>query len=184
MRHLASMLDMPTEARRAPGRALSVPGFRPPLAHWFNEPDEPAPKRERTKYRTIFISDIHLGTAGCNAEMLLDFLKSSQCETLFLVGDIIDAWQLRKGWFWPPKHNDVIRCILKAAKKGTRVVLVPGNHDEILRDYVGLDFGGIEIWPEAIHQTADGRRLLVIHGDIFDSVVMYAKWLAFLGDSA
>jgi UDP-2,3-diacylglucosamine pyrophosphatase LpxH len=116
--------------------------------------------------------------------LLLDFLKSIQCETLYLVGDIVDGWQLRKGWYWPPRHNDVVRCILKQAKKGTRVVYIPGNHDEAFRDYVGLDFGGVELLPEEVHTTADGRRLLVLHGDQFDSIVLYARWLAFLGDSA
>ena len=123
-------------------------------------------------------------TPGCNAELLLDFLKSIECDTLFLVGDIIDGWRLRKGWYWPPRHNDVVRCILKMAKHGSRVIYVPGNHDEVFRDYAGLHFGGVELLHEAIHVTADGRRLLIIHGDEFDGVVLYAKWLAFLGDHA
>ena len=138
----------------------------------------------RLAFRTIWISDTHLGTAGCNAELLLDFLKSTDCETLYLVGDIIDGWQLRKGWYWPPRHNDIVRCVLKKAKHGTRVVYVPGNHDEAFRGYAGLNLGGIELLPEAIHVTADGRKLLVLHGDEFDGVVLYASWLAFLGDSA
>ncbi len=120
----------------------------------------------------------------CNAELLLDFLKGVECETLYLVGDIVDGWQLRRGWYWPPRHNDIVRCVLKMAKHGTRVVFVPGNHDEVFRDYVGLHFGGVEIVPEAVHVTADGRALLVVHGDEFDGVVLYARWLAFLGDSA
>jgi len=135
-------------------------------------------------FRTIWISDTHLGTAGCQAEMLLDFLKSTDCETLYLVGDIIDGWQLRKGWYWPPRHNDIVRCVLKKAKHGTRVIYVPGNHDEAFRDYVGLNLGGVELAQEALHTTADGRKLLVLHGDEFDGVVMYARWLAFLGDYA
>jgi UDP-2,3-diacylglucosamine pyrophosphatase LpxH len=135
-------------------------------------------------FRTIWISDTHLGTSGCQAELLLDLLKSTDCETLYLVGDIIDGWQLRKGWYWPPRHNDVVRCVLKKAKHGTRVVYIPGNHDEAFRDYVGLNLGGIELLPETIHETADGRRLLILHGDEFDGVVLYARWLAFLGDSA
>nr|WP_183983401.1 UDP-2,3-diacylglucosamine diphosphatase [Sphingomonas jinjuensis] len=141
-------------------------------------------ERARTRYRTIFISDLHLGTAGSNATMLLDFLKRNECETLYLVGDIVDGWQLRKGWYWPQAHNDVVRAILKMAKHGTRVIYVPGNHDEHFRDYVGLEFGGIELLDDDIHTTADGRRLLVIHGDQFDNVVLYHKWLAFLGDGA
>jgi UDP-2,3-diacylglucosamine pyrophosphatase LpxH len=153
-------------------------------AAWIEEPIHFEPRRSVFAFRTIWISDTHLGTSGCKAELLLDFLKSTECETLFLVGDIIDGWQLRKGWYWPPRHNDVVRCVLKKAKHGTRVVYVPGNHDEAFRDYVGLNLGGIELLPEAIHETADGRRLLVLHGDEFDGVVLYARWLAFLGDHA
>jgi UDP-2,3-diacylglucosamine pyrophosphatase LpxH len=125
-----------------------------------------------------------LGTSGCNAELLFDFLKSVECETLYLVGDIIDGWRLKRGWFWPTRHNDIVRRVLKMAKKGTRVVYVPGNHDEVLRDFIGLGFGDIEIRPEAVHITADGRKLLVLHGDEFDGVVLYHRWLAFLGDHA
>lgn len=154
------------------------------LAAWMNEPNHFEPSRAVLAYRTVWISDTHLGTPGCNAELLLDFLKSVDCETLFLVGDIVDGWQLKKGWYWPPRHNDVVRCILKKAKHGTRVVYVPGNHDEAFRDFVGLNFGGVEVTAEAMHDTADRRRLLVVHGDTFDSVVLYAKWLAFLGDHA
>jgi UDP-2,3-diacylglucosamine pyrophosphatase LpxH len=161
----------------------------PQLPAWLSEldPHETEPRhggRIRTQYRTVWISDIHLGTAGCSADLLLDFLKSIECDTLYLVGDIIDAWQLKRGWYWPARHNDVVRRILKMAKRGTRVIYIPGNHDEMLRDYSGLAFGGVEIANEAIHITADGRRLLVLHGDVFDSVVMYARWLAFLGDHA
>lgn len=154
------------------------------MPRWIEEPAHFEPHRARLAFRTVWISDTHLGTSGCNAEMLLDFLKSIECETLYLVGDIIDGWQLRKGWYWPPRHNDVVRCVLKMAKHGTRVVYVPGNHDEVFRDYAGLHFGGVEILPEALHKTADGRTLLVIHGDEFDGVVLYARWLAFLGDNA
>nr|WP_199555079.1 UDP-2,3-diacylglucosamine diphosphatase [Sandaracinobacteroides hominis] len=138
----------------------------------------------RLRFRTVFISDTHLGTSGCNAELLFDFLKSIECETLYLVGDIIDGWRLKRGWFWPTRHNDVVRRVLKMAKKGTRVIYVPGNHDEVLRDFIGLGFGDIEIMPEAIHETADGRKLLVLHGDEFDGVVLYHRWLAFAGDHA
>ena len=153
---------------------------------WYREEDEdePAPKRRKIKVRTAWISDIHLGTPGCNADLLVDFLKTVQPETLYLVGDIIDGWRLKRGWYWPARHNDVVRRILKMAGKGVRIVYVPGNHDEVLRDYTGLSFGGVEVVQEAIHVTADGRRLLVIHGDEFDGVVLYARWLAFLGDYA
>ena len=153
-------------------------------AAWIEEPVHFEPARPRMGFRTIWISDTHLGTAGCQAELLLDFLKSTDCETLYLVGDIIDGWQLRKGWYWPPRHNDIVRCVLKKAKHGTRVIYVPGNHDEAFRGYVGLNLGGVELAQEALHTTADGRKLLVLHGHEFDGVVMYARWLAFLGDRA
>jgi UDP-2,3-diacylglucosamine pyrophosphatase LpxH len=176
---------MAASARKRPAKgAAAATGEKQVLANWFEEPEHFEPRRPRLGFRTVWISDTHLGTPGCNAELLLDFLKSVDCETLFLVGDIVDGWQLRKGWYWPPRHNDVVRCVLKKAKHGTRVVYVPGNHDEAFRDYVGLNFGGIEVLPSAVHVTLDGRRLLVIHGDEFDGVVLYAKWLAFLGDSA
>lgn len=150
----------------------------------MEEPVHFEPSRPRLCVRTAWISDTHLGTAGCRAELLLDFLKSVDCETLYLVGDIVDGWQLRKGWYWPPRHNDVVRCVLKKAKHGTRVIYVPGNHDEVFRGYTGLNLGGVELVHEVMHETADGRKLLVLHGDEFDGVVLYAKWLAFLGDSA
>ena len=153
------------------------------LPAWLNLP-EPRSFQPKRKFRTIWISDVHLGTRGCNAEMLVDFLRSVECETLYLVGDIIDGWRLRKGWYWPDAHNEVIRRILKMAHRGTRVVFVVGNHDEMLREYAGLTFGGVELVLDTVHHTADGRRLLVTHGDSFDGVVLYAKWLAILGDKA
>lgn len=132
--------------------------------------------------RTVWISDVHLGTPGCNADLLLDFLKSIQPETLYLVGDIIDGWKLKRGWYWPQRHNDVVRRVLKMAARGTRVIFIPGNHDEFLRPYAGLAFGGVQIALDAIHTTADGRRLLVCHGDEFDGVVLYHRWIAWAGD--
>ncbi|ARJ66642.1 UDP-2,3-diacylglucosamine hydrolase [Magnetospirillum sp. ME-1] len=138
----------------------------------------------KRRYRTIWISDIHLGTRGCKADDLLDFLKSTECETLYLVGDIIDGWRLRRSWYWPQSHNDVVQKLLRKARKGTRVVFVPGNHDEFARDYHGLLFGDIAVATTILHETADGRRLLVLHGDAFDGVVKHARWLAHLGDSA
>ncbi len=154
------------------------------MLDWTEQPVHFDPGRAKLAFRTVWISDTHLGTTGCNAELLLDFLKSVECETLYLVGDIVDGWQLRKGWYWPPRHSDIVRCVMKKAKFGTRVVYVPGNHDEAFRDYLGLNFGGVEVLPEAMHLTADGRRLLILHGDQFDTVVLYARWLAFLGDGA
>ncbi len=155
----------------------------PSVPDWLQN-SEPRSFRPKTRYRTIWISDIHLGTKGCNATMLLDFLRSVECQTLYLNGDIIDGWRLRKGWYWPAAHNEVVRYILKMAHRGTRVIYVVGNHDEMLRDYAGLGFGGVELHNEYLHETADGRTLLITHGDAFDSVVLYAKWLAFLGDKA
>jgi UDP-2,3-diacylglucosamine pyrophosphatase LpxH len=134
------------------------------------------------RHRTIWISDIHLGTSGCKADFLLDFLKCNESDTLYLVGDILDGWQLSKGWHWPQSHNDVVQKLLRKARKGTRVIYVPGNHDEFARDYVSHAFGGIELVHEVVHRTADGRRLLVTHGDLFDGVVQQARWLALLGD--
>jgi UDP-2,3-diacylglucosamine pyrophosphatase LpxH len=150
---------------------------------WLDLPD-PKGFRPKRKYRTVWISDVHLGTRGCNAEMLVDFLRAIECQTLYLVGDIVDGWRLRKGWYWPDAHNEVVRRILKMAHRGTRVVFIAGNHDEVLRDYAGMSFGGVELVLEAVHTTADGRKLLVIHGDAFDAVVLYHRWLAFLGDQA
>jgi len=181
---LASLPELPLVMRER-GRGAKKPFSAPArLPDWFHEDDPKPAHRQRMPFRTIWISDIHLGTPGCNADLLMDFLKSIECGTLYLVGDIIDAWRLRKGWYWPARHNDVVRRILKMAKHGTHVVYVPGNHDEVLRDYAGLAFGDVTIANEVVHETADGRRLLVLHGDQFDSVVLYAKWLAFLGDSA
>ncbi|MEQ8228108.1 MAG: UDP-2,3-diacylglucosamine diphosphatase [Rhodospirillales bacterium] len=136
------------------------------------------------KYRSIWISDIHLGTRGCQAEMLLDFLKHTESKYLYLVGDIIDGWRMRRAWYWRQAHNDVIQKILRKARKGTRVVYVPGNHDENFRDFANHRFGRVAVLNEAFHTMADGRRFLIIHGDQFDGVVKYAKWLAFLGDNA
>ena len=136
------------------------------------------------RFRSIFISDIHLGTPGCQADHLLDFLRHTQSQYLYLVGDVIDGWQLRRRWFWNQQHNDVIQKVLRKARKGTQVVYIAGNHDEAARQFLGLAFGGIEIRGEAEHRTADGKRLLVIHGDLFDAVVQGAKWLAYLGDAA
>jgi UDP-2,3-diacylglucosamine pyrophosphatase LpxH len=137
-----------------------------------------------SRYRAIWISDVHLGTRGCKAEFLLDFLKSTESDTLYLVGDIVDGWRLRKSWYWPQAHNDVVQKLLRKARKGTRVIYVPGNHDEFARQYLDHSFGGIEVQEQAVHVTATGQRLLVLHGDAFDGVVTYAKWLARLGDSA
>jgi len=138
----------------------------------------------RRRYRSIFISDIHLGTRGCRSDFLVDFLKRVECERLYLVGDIVDGWRLRKSWYWDADHDEVIRLVLRMARHGTDVVYIPGNHDELFRDWLGLEVAGVRLVREAVHAAADGRRFLVIHGDEFDGVIRYAKVLAHLGDWA
>jgi UDP-2,3-diacylglucosamine pyrophosphatase LpxH len=140
----------------------------------------------RVHYRTVFLSDVHLGTRGCRSDFLIDFLRRMSCERLFLVGDIIDGWRLRKSWYWDEGCDEVLRLILHHARAGTEVTYIPGNHDEMFRAWLpmGLEIAGIRLRREAEHVTADGRRLLVIHGDEFDSVVRYARVLSMLGDSA
>ena len=144
------------------------------------------PHSARMQYRAIFISDTHLGTRGCRSDFLADFLHRVSCQHLYLVGDIIDGWRLRKSWYWDASHDEVLRLILQHARAGTEVTYVPGNHDEMFRAWLplGLELGGIRLRKETAHTTKDGRRLLVIHGDEFDSVVRYAKFLALLGDWA
>lgn len=134
--------------------------------------------------RSVFISDIHLGSRGCNATALLDFLRDVHTDNLYLVGDIVDLWSLRKSFYWPQEHNNVLRTILGKAKHGTRVVYVPGNHDEDFREFAGSLFGNLQIERDCIHTTAQGERLLVLHGDEFDSVVKCSPWLAALGSRA
>jgi UDP-2,3-diacylglucosamine pyrophosphatase LpxH len=141
---------------------------------------------QATAYRSIFVSDVHLGTRGCRAEFLADFLRRVKCEQLYLVGDIIDGWRLRKSWYWDDGHDEVLRLILRMARGGTEVTYIPGNHDEMFRAWLplGLEIAGIKLRRDTVHVTADKRRLLVMHGDEFDSVVRYAKFLALLGDWA
>ncbi len=162
-------------AERLGDLGRSLPTLREPTRA---EPDE----QGRRRYRTIWISDVHLGTKGCNAELLIDFLDSTDSDTMYLVGDIIDGWRLKKKFYWPAAHNDIVWRILKRAKRGTRIVYIPGNHDEMFRQFTGLNFGGIEIKRAAFHDTADGRRLMVLHGDEFDAVMLSHRWLAFVGD--
>ena len=158
------------------------------FAEWGGDP-VPADEAEddqgqpAQRYRTVWISDLHLGTPGCQAQALLDFLKRVESDTLFLVGDIIDGWQLRRQWYWPQAHNDVVQKLLRKARKGTRVIFIPGNHDEFARRYLRHNFGGIDVAKDWMHHTADGRRLWITHGDLFDGVIQCAKWLAYVGDS-
>lgn len=133
------------------------------------------------QFRTIWISDVHLGTKSCKAQYLLDFLRHTESRHLYLAGDVIDFWNLRNGWYWPSHHNHVIQMIMEKASKGTRVVYVPGNHDEVFREHVGRLFGGVQVAADVVHNTADGRRLLVLHGDEFDAVVKHSKLLAVVG---
>lgn len=136
------------------------------------------------RFRSIFISDVHLGTKGCKARILLDFLKHTRSEHLYLVGDIVDGQQLARSWFWLQSHNDVVQKLLRKARKGTKVTYIPGNHDHMVRSYRGVNLGGIKIRREAVHVTADGRRFWVTHGDQFDHVVHGSRWLSVLGDRA
>ena len=135
-------------------------------------------------YKAIFISDIHLGSKACQAKLLLDFLKHNDSQKLYLVGDIVDGWRLKRKWYWPQSHNDVVQKILRKARKGTEIIYVPGNHDEGLRRYIGTHFGGIEVRNTDIYEAVNGNKYLVIHGDNFDNVMLYARWLAYLGDYA
>jgi UDP-2,3-diacylglucosamine pyrophosphatase LpxH len=148
----------------------------------FSLPDSQASSR-RVRFRTIWISDVHLGTTGCQAARLLEFLRATESETLYLVGDIIDGWQLRRRWYWDQDHNDVVQSVLKKAQKGTEVIFVPGNHDEVVRQFINLNFGEIKIRDELVHITEQGKKMLVLHGDRFDGVIACAKWLAYIGDS-
>lgn len=136
------------------------------------------------KYRSIFISNIHLRFRGCQAEYLLDFLQAIQCKHLYLVGDIVDLWAMQDGVYWPETHNAVVREILEKARNGARVIYVPGNHDEPLRGHLGARFGNLEVRDEVVHTTAEGRRFLVLHGDRFDGIIQNGRWLAKLGSRA
>jgi len=133
-------------------------------------------------FRTIFVSDVHLGTRDSKTDYLLDFLQHTECENLYLLGDIFDLWKFRRGWYWPSINNQLIQLVLNKAKHGTRVVYIPGNHDEKLRDFHGMTVQGVEILPEFIHETADGRRLLLTHGDEFDSVVLTNWFTSLIGN--
>lgn len=160
--------------------AMDAPGAAYQIPEDAHDSDEEA---GRCRVRAVFISDIHLGTSGCQADALMDFLKYHPSEYLYLVGDIVDGWQLRRRWFWPQAHNDVVQKLLRRARKGSRVIFIPGNHDEFARDFVGHHFGGIEVQEDAVHTTLQGRSLWITHGDYFDGVIQCAKWLAYVGDN-
>ncbi|TNE60937.1 MAG: UDP-2,3-diacylglucosamine diphosphatase [Alphaproteobacteria bacterium] len=150
-----------------------------PGAHEFS-----VKHKKARHYRAVFISDTHLGTRAARVDLLLDFLKSVSCDQLFLVGDIIDGWAIKRSWYWDTDHNDVIRRVLKMAKHGTRVIYIPGNHDEGLRGFEGHNMAGVELVPDMVYTAANGKRYWILHGDQFDGVVKYAKWLAHVGDRA
>jgi UDP-2,3-diacylglucosamine pyrophosphatase LpxH len=135
-------------------------------------------------FRTLFISDVHLGSKAAKADFLIDFLRHHEAETIVLVGDIVDGWRLKRNWYWPQAFNDVTQKLLRKARKGTRIIYIPGNHDEFLRDFPGTHFGGVEVAERIIHEAADGKRYLVLHGDEFDVVVRHARVVAYLGDWA
>ncbi|CAB3720696.1 UDP-2,3-diacylglucosamine diphosphatase [Paraburkholderia rhynchosiae] len=185
-----------TSLFRQTGPSVDTVAFRPEPSHSHGLPLPAAPlpldthaaqhddeHAEPHRYRTIWLSDIHLGSSGCQAPYLLDFLRHNESEYLYLVGDIIDGWQLKKGWYWPQAHNDVVQKVLRKARKGTQVVYVPGNHDEAARQFCDLAFGDIHVRGEAFHTTLAGKRLWIVHGDLFDGVIQHAKWLAYLGDT-
>ena len=132
-------------------------------------------------YRSIWISDFHLGTRGCQSELLLEFIKHTQSEKLYLVGDIIDGWALKNTWYWPQSHNDVVQKILRKARHGAEVFYISGNHDEVMRGFAPVNFGGVSILNQVIHETVDKKKYLVVHGDQFDGIIQCAKWLAMLG---
>src|SRR5271156_1215829 len=136
------------------------------------------------QYRSIWTSDAHLGTRACKADFLLDFFRHTESEYLYLVGDIVDGWRMRRSWYWEQSHNDVIQKTLRKARKGTRVFYIPGNHDDWLRDYADHEMGGIELHLDTVHVTADQRRLLITHGDAYDAAVTYARWLVRFGAHA
>ena len=170
-------------ARAATRRALDRQLF-------FERFDPRLPAREKRagrgsrEHRTIWISDTHLGTRGARVDLLRDFLRKNEADTIYLVGDILDGWRMRKSWHWDDDHNAIVSDLLEKSASGTRVVWVAGNHDEFLRRYLGHSCGGIELVDEAVHVTADGRRFLVLHGDRFDACIRNARWLALLGDHA
>lgn len=136
------------------------------------------------RFRTLFISDLHLGSRAAKADFLIDFLRHHEAATIFLVGDIVDGWRLRRSWHWPQSHNDVVQKLLRQARKGTRIIYIAGNHDEFLRDFQGTHFGGVEVTDRFVHEGPTGKRYLVIHGDQFDAIVHNMRWLAYFGDHA
>ncbi len=141
------------------------------------------PNRPR-RFRALFLSDTHLGSRGCQSDRLADFLHNHEADTIYLVGDIVDGWRLGSKWYWPSGHNEIVQILLRAARRGVRIVYIPGNHDAFLRDFYGTHFGGVEVVEQTVHVAADGQRYLVIHGDTFDQALKHTQRFAFLGGSA
>ena len=166
--------------RGSPSVAPPVFATNPLHTSPHDEEESDAPRRH---YRTIWISDVHLGWKPCQAERLLHFLRHHNADRWYLVGDFVDGWMLKRSWFWPQEHNNVVQKILRKVRKGAQVICVPGNHDEFLLHFLHLQFGGITIAPEVMHVTADGRKLWILHGDAFDSIIQYAPWLASVGNN-
>lgn len=135
-------------------------------------------------YKTVFISDVHLGTKMSQADKLLDFFKTFECEKMYLVGDIIDGWAMNRSKYWPQSHNDVVQKLLRRARKGTEIIYIPGNHDEFMRDFCDFEFGHIILSKESVHVGVDGKLYYVTHGDQFDAVITHAKWLSHIGSWA
>ncbi|MCW8827081.1 MAG: UDP-2,3-diacylglucosamine diphosphatase [Gammaproteobacteria bacterium] len=158
-----------------------------PIPEWMSEPacEEPSPHcTEHRHHHSIWLSDVHLGTSSAKAELLCDFLKYNSCDTLYLVGDIIDGWRMKRRAYWPQEHINVIRRILTRSKRGTKIIYITGNHDEFLRRYSGMSFGNIHLVDEYIHHSPNGKKYWVVHGDGYDAVVFNRKWLAAIGDVA
>lgn len=179
MRSVAATPSMrgETDNARSPSRRSRATARRTPCP----VKQKPLGRYDRLRVRTLWISDVHLGTRACKADYLLELLAHVECARLYLVGDIIDIWNMKSGWYWPPVHTRVVQEIMALAAAGTEVIYVPGNHDELFRDYVGSMFGGVQIVAQAVHQGADGRRFLIKHGDEFDAIVKHSRWLAVLG---
>lgn len=142
----------------------------------------PGSQGEETRVRAMFLSDIHLGSRPCQAARLLEFLKQYECEMIFLLGDIVDFWSLKRGVYWPASHNTVVQKLLRLARHGAKIFYIPGNHDEALRDYLGASFGNIRVEKEHLHVAADGKRYALLHGDQYDQVTTCARWVSVLGD--
>ena len=164
------------------GTPVAPANTRPGQPTANKEPTEPKRHTSAKRVRAVFLSDIHLGTRACQADRLLAFLRDYESEYLYLVGDIIDLWSMKRTVYWPPAHNTIVQKVLRMARHHTKVYFVPGNHDEALREYIGMSFGAVDIVADRLHVTADGKRLWVMHGDQYDQVTTCHRWISVLGD--